>query len=832
MQFKNWQKLILLPAALARRLPRKVYYWSTAALLLLAITALLVTPVIIRERIEATLEKLGAEQVEIDDVDFNPFNGKAVVHGLVIKRAGQPELVLHRLRVTLAWTALLKKQIRIERFVISGIEANLRYANGQWVFAGFSELDRHPQKKTRKPYALILHYAAIRNLRINVFYQKQKKSFLIKQIAVAGINSTLVHQKKGAFHLQGRVGGGRFTLSALLDLFSEQPGIQLTARLNDVPFSVPRALAPARLTKLRAKTDYNGTLKLQLLKSGTVAITHQGRFKLKNALLKGKKFLFSSPQITLRESSNTKFQYLENRVALQQKFTLAAEQFTLTDRQSKHQIHTHGFVFDGGLDADTTRAGKSRKPQLKLTGKGKAKTVSVNDKSSRFRLFHASDVKLEGVRLDRHRTLNVKRITTGNMTFANTVARTRSVINEFNQRVVKAKMLEINAFSVTAQKHVAMQSLSLHQPTINLYRDANKWPLLTIAKKTIRELKLNIPKISVGRLALKRKAVLNIYDNSFKPPFHTAIRLSRAEIRKLDTQAGEKPADYNFAGRIGGYTRFKANGNIVLFAKKLSLQLRASATEVELPKYTAYSSKYSGYDLTSGQMDVNVDLRIRHGVLSGRNKIRLRRFRVKKIKKKHSVFSISLPVDTLVKLMSDSKNEIKFTIPNKGDLYDPDFKLGLSYTKAFELGLKRSLTLAFQYTQPVGQAYTVFKATNRLFISLRIRAVRFSPGSARLGWSARRRIKKAAKLLHKKKKLSLRLCGRYTRSDLDFLSRNHPGLAEKKLRAKAVQLGMQRAEAVKNHLVKRHGIDSSRLVLCKARLDKRKRAKPRVSMKP
>ncbi len=831
MQFTidHWKKYLFLPVRLARTLPRKSYYRLAAALLVLTVIALLVTPVIIRERIETALEKLGAEKVEIEDVDFNPFTGAAAVRRLVIYRNGRPEFVLHRLDLTLAWTALLQKQVRIEHFVISGIDANLRYAKGKWLFAGFSELDRQQRKKPRQPYALILKYAAVRDLRINLFYQQQKKSFLIRQLGVSGINSTLVHKKKGTFRLQGRIGGGRFDLHALLDLFGDQPGIKLTTRLTDVPFSVPRALAPARLTKLKAKTDYEGRLKLRLLRSGTIELTHSGELTLKKAVLKGKKFSFSSPQITLKESSSAGYDYLRNRFRLQQRFSLQAGQFRFTDNHSRHRIHGHRFFFEGGLNADNN---KSQRLQAKLTGKGRMQTVSVSDKDSRFRLFHARDITLNGVRLDQRMALHVNRITTAGMTFANTVSRTSSVINEFNQRVIRAKSLQVDSLSVNARKHLAIKRIRLRQPTINLYRDADKWPLLTVARRTIRELKLDIPKITVDRISLQGSSRLNIYDNGFKPPFHTAIRISRAEIRHLDTQATGRPVEYAFTGRIGRYTRLNANGSLTPFANKISARLKASITELELPKYTPYTSKYYGYDLTSGQMDAGIDLRIHQGVLSGKNKIRLRRFRVRKIKKSRSIFAITLPVDTLVKLMSNSKNEIKFTIPNKGDLYDPDFKLGLSYTKAFEIGLKRSLTLAFQYTQPVGQAYTVFKATNRLFVALRIRAAKFAPGSYRLGWSARRRIKKAAKLLHKKKKLSLRLCGRYTRSDLDYLRRRYPRLSAQKLEARAVRLGMQRAEAVKEHLVKHHGVDSSRLVLCKATLDKRRRARPRVQMKP
>jgi len=67
----------------------------------------------IKSELISQLEGSGKREVEIEDVDFNPFTGVLVIENLQITRESRPELKISLLSVELDWLPLLNKRISI-----------------------------------------------------------------------------------------------------------------------------------------------------------------------------------------------------------------------------------------------------------------------------------------------------------------------------------------------------------------------------------------------------------------------------------------------------------------------------------------------------------------------------------------------------------------------------------------------------------------------------------------------------------------------------------------------------------------------------------------------
>lgn len=115
---------------------------------------------------------------------------------------------------------------------------------------------------------------------------------------------------------------------------------------------------------------------------------------------------------------------------------------------------------------------------------------------------------------------------------------------------------------------------------------------------------------------------------------------------------------------------------------------------------------------------------------------------------------------------------------------------------------------------------------------MRIKAIEFLPGSDHLSEKALKQITRVAKLLTKKKSVTLRLCGTYTQQDIDKLKIQYPDDSLKKFKELAEALSLSRSRKVKGNLVTQHSINSNRLVICESKFNSGKKAKSSVKFAP
>ena len=352
-----------------------------------------------------------------------------------------------------------------------------------------------------------------------------------------------------------------------------------------------------------------------------------------------------------------------------------------------------------------------------------------------------------------------------------------------------------------------------------------------MARQAIKTIKLDLPPVAIKSIKLRGYNLISITDRSFTPAFKSRIRIYRLQLNNIDTQRLKLKTGFLLKGKLGRYTRFRFIGDTRPFTRNVNLKIHGNIRQLILRKLSPYTERYYGYELTSGHLDASFKLNINNSRLSGRNRITLRRLGLKNARGyKSRKPKLKLPVEAVVKLLSNSRNEIKIVVPNTGNLNDPNFSFGINYQKAFESAFKRGVVLALKYTQPVGQAFTLFSSAKRLLTSIRMKPVRFRGGSSYLSFRSRWSLRKVAKILHKKKKITLRLCAFYTNTDIEYFQVESGRRRKSRswAKRKAVKLSMQRALKVKNYLIRKHKIYSGRLFLCKPGFDKRDSKHPRI----
>src|SRR5690606_27861830 len=94
---------------------------------------------------------------------------------------------------------------------------------------------------------------------------------------------------------------------------------------------------------------------------------------------------------------------------------------------------------------------------------------------------------------------------------------------------------------------------------------------------------------------------------------------------------------------------------------------------VELTTLSPYSSKFAGYRIRKGRLDLDLHYRIQQGRLNAENKVVLEQLQLGE--KVDSPDAVDLPIRLAVALLKDTKGTISIELPVQGNLNDPQFSV-------------------------------------------------------------------------------------------------------------------------------------------------------------
>jgi len=205
-----------------------------------------------------------------------------------------------------------------------------------------------------------------------------------------------------------------------------------------------------------------------------------------------------------------------------------------------------------------------------------------------------------------------------------------------------------------------------------------------------------------------------------------------------------------------------------------------------------------------------------------------------------------VPLDTAVALLRDPENRIRLTLPLRGTLADPQVDLSSAVNKAMGSVLKTifppTLIASVLTKKDKGEGITFEPIT-------------FAPGSADLDRGAREHADQLLRLLDEHPRLSLKVCGRATATDLEASPKAEvrrvetriapeqaaSGPARKSAEAAAAlreqaspslsALAVARTRAVRRYLIEEKGATPGRVAECRPRADPEDGDPPRVDVR-
>jgi hypothetical protein len=323
----------------------------------------------------------------------------------------------------------------------------------------------------------------------------------------------------------------------------------------------------------------------------------------------------------------------------------------------------------------------------------------------------------------------------------------------------------------------------------------------------------------------------NIYvqDKSISPTLQRSLEIDTLSLRNLNTQKKDQATVLALKARNGKYSTLQSDVTIWPLADRLTMNSELIIREAELPPYSSYIATVLGYQIDSGQLDLDLKLNADNGVLDGNSHILLREFDLGGRQDSSTVVRAgAVPLNIAVGILKDNDNNIDLEIPLSGDIENPEFGwqdfLLLPVRKAL---YSASSSYLMQTFVPYANVISIAQFAGDQLLRIRVEPLVFAAEDSELNDSQEVFLKQLTALMKDKKDSQLKACG--IASYVDLGKEKPPVSINDDEKESASNLAQRRAEHLKDYLVN-EGIASSRIFLCSPEIDLSTSSKPRVEL--
>jgi hypothetical protein len=351
-------------------------------------------------------------------------------------------------------------------------------------------------------------------------------------------------------------------------------------------------------------------------------------------------------------------------------------------------------------------------------------------------------------------------------------------------------------------------------------------------------------RLALAGVRLDGPGRLSFADLGVQPPFRRTLDISRLRLGGLDSGAANDWTTVELAGAVGEYSRIDVAGRVRPFSDRVNVELEGTIKALDLPPLSSYTARALGYNLQSGQLESDIELKITDDQLDGAAKLVLHRLTVKAADAERLAElnrELNMPLDSALNMLRDGDDNIRLTLPVAGDIHKPDFDIGDIINKAMGKALKTAAVSYVKFAlQPYGALITLAQMAGEAANRVALQPITFTPGSTQPGADARPYLEKLATMLKERPALRIQICGFATAADRQALQQAELAKQPPPKDGKAPEppsipddallpLAEARAAAIKRELVVR-GAAPERLFVCNPEIDKADDAQPRATL--
>ena len=163
-------------------------------------------------------------------------------------------------------------------------------------------------------------------------------------------------------------------------------------------------------------------------------------------------------------------------------------------------------------------------------------------------------------------------------------------------------------------------------------------------------------------------------DASVQPPYATALQGLSGGVQGFSNAPGAPPANLTLSGMVDGHAPLTIESTASPTDIGLNPKAKLLLTDMDLTAVSPYTAKYTSYTLAKGQLSLNLKADVQGRDISGENFIRIKGIELGRYEK--SPDDVGIPMPLALALLTDRSGSVELDVPVRGNLDDPNFRLG------------------------------------------------------------------------------------------------------------------------------------------------------------
>ncbi|MEO9943745.1 DUF748 domain-containing protein [Paraglaciecola sp.] len=336
---------------------------------------------------------------------------------------------------------------------------------------------------------------------------------------------------------------------------------------------------------------------------------------------------------------------------------------------------------------------------------------------------------------------------------------------------------------------------------------------------------------ALNKFMLVDDAIILLNDQSVSPTYDQKITIETLQIGPINSLDTDLQSPYELKAKDQSYLKIDASGFVSPFGEALNASLFGNVDELSLPSISPYMKDALGFEMKSGQLDLNLDVKIIDDQIAGDTTIFMRGIEMAsadEVEQGTIKEGKAMPLNIALGMLKDDQDNIELTVPLRGNIASPSFGIesfiGLVLKKAAMSQAKDYLMTTFV---PYASVVSVALSGAEYLLKVRFEPLLFETGEVSLTDENQQYLSELVLLMQDKPELQLKTCSISNYQDLAVAQGT---VITTELKSEVKVLGDKRQANLKTYLIEQ-GIKSSRILYCSPELDTSDTAQSRIELK-
>ena len=846
-------------------------------LAVIVLVVLVGTPYLIEKELNKWIVSRGPDRSQMDNVDFNPFTGWFALYNLQVETQRGQTLHIPKAYLKFSWMPLSKKRLNLEELVLEDtylLVDNLEETGFRIAGLILKEVvGATEEEKSSSEWGVGIDRFEIRNSRVKYDTPQLVATYHIDSYELTDLQSWN-KDKPVHVELQGRIDDSPIQIIAEVTPFAEQFVTKGKLKLEKMSLALISKVLGIENMTMEGQLDIDLNVESVRQQDKLIDFSADGMISLAALQLTYDDMRFADEKISWQgKIAGNKTPASGLNLSAEGSLKSAAHVASLPSQAMT--LQTRDLQWQGVVNYGAHEDSKVLTMTANLEGAG----VRVGDTARNLNLVDLDVFSINTIDIQGLENVSIADVMLQKLLLFSRVSGDTAEQEEAKSRLLMAENVSIKDISYKDINKLVINEITLKSfqayikrqkegglylldsgPVADPSKEEPEQPVgepgsVTEPDKAAKEPEpAETPfQFSLKKFQMESDSSVRFEDQSMSEPFLLDFRITDFGLVDIDTANAAQPVQLKLIGSSGDYTQISFKGIALPFEKPLSLDIKGKINAFDMPPLSPYTGGTIGYNITSGQMDADLNMKIDKGQLNGNTELRMRNLEVARVdpeKVPEIDTQMKVPLESGLAMLRNKQDVIKLDIALEGDIENPQF----SFQDAINQAIAKAMTFAsvsfLKYTlQPFGTFIAVAQVASKVgkeAAKIKLDPVQFTAAEISLDETAKQYLEKVAIILSERPQLRLEVCGKAVESDRIALLAKRATIGKKSENATEpkkeaapvepvadevlVDFARERAKLVKDSLVKDYDVSHDRIYLCLPAIDATPDKEPYVEM--